>query len=89
MAVATIPAGVDFAAPDGEPVKVLFVVVSPESSPAEHLRCLAAISKWIKESGDLERLARETDPDEIYRLLTGESPASASPAGESREADGG
>lgn len=70
MVVATVPGGVDFEAPDEEPVRLLFVVVSPESSPAAHLQCLAAISKSIQ-SVSLDDLVQEDDPEEIARLLGG------------------
>ena len=40
-----------------QPVRLFFLVVSPESSPAEHLQILAAISRWLKDDGNLERSA--------------------------------
>jgi PTS system nitrogen regulatory IIA component len=75
VAVGTVPAGVDFAAADGEPVRLLFVVVSPEESPEEHLRSLAAISRrlrWLKVKGSAARLLALRDPAAVYDLLCGE-----------------
>ena len=40
--------GVEFGALDGEPVFVLFLVVSPEDQPGEHLRALEKISRQLK-----------------------------------------
>lgn len=68
LAVALCPEGVDFAADDGLPVKVFFVVVSPNNAAVEHLHCLAAISKWVK-SGRLVQLMELRDPEAIYRLI--------------------
>ncbi|MEO8503240.1 MAG: PTS sugar transporter subunit IIA [Acidobacteriota bacterium] len=47
LAVGLAPQGLDYDAPDGEPVRVLFLIASPAEAPAEHLRLLAAISRWL------------------------------------------
>lgn len=60
---------VDFASEDGNPVRLLFLVISPEDKPADHLRSLAAISKWVKSDSHVEDLLQTGDADEIYRLL--------------------
>jgi len=65
--------GVDFAAEDGEPVFVFFVVVSPDSAAAEHLQCLAAISRWVK-NGRLTGLLQLEEPEEIYRWIGDTAP---------------
>lgn len=72
VAVGLVPAGVDFGAADGQPVKVFFLVVSPADSPAEHLQILAALSRWIKAGGHAGRLLALHDPAEVYDLLRGE-----------------
>lgn len=69
LAVGLAPQGVDFGASDGQPVRLFFVVVSPETSPAEHLRVLASISRWIKTGRHAERLLEIRDPQEIQRFL--------------------
>lgn len=66
--------GVDFDADDGAPVQLFFLVVSPQESPAGHLRSLAAISKWIKADHHVERILELDDPWSIYEL-TREEPA--------------
>jgi PTS system nitrogen regulatory IIA component len=69
VAVGLAPQGVDFGAPDGQPVKVFFVVASPSRSPAEHLQCLAAISRWAKGRASLEPLVAQRDPEQVAELL--------------------
>lgn len=69
VAVGIVPAGVDFGAADGQPVKVFFLVVSPAGSPGEHLQTLAAISRWIRTGGHTERLLALHDPQAVYDLL--------------------
>ncbi len=69
LAVGVLENGIDFAAVDGQPVQVVFCIVSPEESPAAHLQCLAAISRWVKEKRHIDRLLELAEPDAIYRLL--------------------
>jgi nitrogen PTS system EIIA component len=72
VAVGLAPDGVDFGAPDGQPVKALFLVVSPSASPAEHLQMLAAISRWVRADRHAERLLALRDPAQVYDLLRDE-----------------
>jgi mannitol/fructose-specific phosphotransferase system IIA component (Ntr-type) len=71
LAVGVTRDGIDLATPDGEPVRLFFLVASPEGSPAEHLQSLAAISKWLKEPSNLERLRRARTQREVYESLRG------------------
>jgi PTS system nitrogen regulatory IIA component len=73
VAVAVVPNGVAIEAPDGEPVTLFFLVASPEGAPAEHLQCLAAISKWLKDERNLERIRQARTSDEVNASLRGSS----------------
>lgn len=66
-------AGIDFGAVDGKPVRLFFLVVSPNDSPAEHLQVLAAISRWIKTNDNVEAMLEADDPQEVYRQLREEN----------------
>ncbi len=61
--------GVDFGAADGKPVQVLFLVVSPSGSPAEHLQILAALSRWVRAGHHAEKIMALRDPAAVYDLL--------------------
>ena len=69
VAVAVVPAGVDFGALDGRPVRVILVVLSPADSPAGHLQALARISRLVKTPGVAEAILSASSPDEVSRLL--------------------
>lgn len=73
VAVGMVPEGVDFDAPDGRPVKILFLVVSPSGSPAEHLQVLAAISRWLRADHHAERILALQAPAQVYDLLSEET----------------
>lgn len=72
LAVGLAKGGVEFGAVDAQPVKLFFCVISPESAPAAHLQCLAAISRWVKADRHVEKILALDDPREIYALLARE-----------------
>jgi PTS system nitrogen regulatory IIA component len=69
VAVGVSPQGVDFGAPDGAPVRVFFAVISPAETPAAHLRLLAAISRWAKIPGRLDRLSMAATTEDRLAAL--------------------
>lgn len=69
MAVGTVSKGIEFGAVDGKEVRLFFVLASPESSPAEHLKSLAAISKWVKAHRHVEKILSLEAPDSVYSYL--------------------
>ena len=69
MAVGLTPQGVDFGSADGKAVQVLFLVVSPSGSPAEHLQILAALSRWVRADRHAEKILALRDPAAVYDLL--------------------
>ena len=71
VAVGLSRQGVDFGAADGKPVRLFFLVASPSRSPAEHLQSLAAISKWVKGPGHVERLLDLQDAPSIVAAIRG------------------
>lgn len=72
VAVGLSPAGVDFGAVDGQPVRILFLVISPAESPAEHLQILAALSRWIKTEHHARKILELQDPQAVYDFLQAE-----------------
>jgi len=49
-ALTTFPAGVDFGAPDGQPIRRVCVLLSPIDDAGEHLRLLESVSRWVRAS---------------------------------------
>lgn len=74
LAVGLSPGGVDFDSVDGKKVHVFFLVLSPSDAPAEHLKSLAAISRWAKLDEHAPRLMKLHEVDAICDLLR-EEPA--------------
>ncbi len=79
LAIGRRPGGVDFEAPDGVAVSILFLVLSPAQAPALHLQALARVSRWLKSPGVADSLRRAETRDEILGAIRGE-PASTAAA---------
>ncbi len=59
----------DFDAIDGKPVDLVFLLISPENSGADHLTALAMLSRILKDEGTCNKLRQMNKPTEIYALL--------------------
>lgn len=61
---------VAFEALDDQPVDLVFMLLSPDSSGADHLQALAAISRLLRDGAVTERLRGATSADALLALLT-------------------
>ncbi|MGH9382280.1 MAG: PTS sugar transporter subunit IIA [Thermoanaerobaculia bacterium] len=73
VAVGLSRQGVAFDAVDDQPVRLFFLVLSPPDAPAEHLKSLAAISRWAKADRHAERLLALSNADAIFDMLREEA----------------
>ena len=71
LSVGVTPQGVDFHAPDGRPVTLIFLILSPADQPAVHLQTLARISRLLRTPGIAESLRRATTREEFLEALKG------------------
>jgi mannitol/fructose-specific phosphotransferase system IIA component (Ntr-type) len=68
-AVALSRHGVDFAALDGEPVDIFFLLVSPQNQPGDHLRALENISRHLKDERFVKFLRQSRTRDSVVDVL--------------------
>lgn len=61
--------GVDFAALDGEPVDILFLLISPPNQPGDHLRALENISRHLKDERFVSFLRQAKTREAVAELL--------------------
>jgi PTS system nitrogen regulatory IIA component len=66
---------IEFEALDDEPVDIVFLLLAPEGSGADHLKALARIARVMREPSTVEKLRDTHDAAAIYSLLT-DTPAS-------------
>ena len=64
-----VPKGVDFDAPDGKPVDLIFALLVPENSTEEHLQVLASIAGYFNSKGSREALRADISPRKACQLL--------------------
>ena len=61
--------GVDFAALDGEPVDIFFLLISPPNQPGDHLRALENISRHLKDERFVSFLRQAKSREQVIELL--------------------
>ena len=69
VAVAHAPKGLDYQSVDGEPVHILFLVVSRPEEAEEHLEVLRWISKLVRNRDFCMFFQRATTVEEVQGLL--------------------
>lgn len=67
---ATLDQPVDFDSLDDQPVDLIFVLLAPEESGAEHLKALARVSRLMRNHGVCAKLRGTDDSDAIFALLS-------------------
>lgn len=67
--VANARAGIAGDTPDGEPVQLVFLVLSPSGNAGAHLGALAAIAGLCTDDDYLRLLERQADPKALHRLI--------------------
>ena len=65
---------------DGEPVDLVFVLLSPNHAGADHLTALAKISRLLRQPGTMAKLRGTTTAEGLYAILTEPPVAAASAA---------
>jgi nitrogen PTS system EIIA component len=62
---------VDFDAPDGEPVDLLFVLIVPPSEPSAHLEVLAMLARLFQDPENRKALRSQGSDAALYEDLVG------------------
>jgi len=62
--------GVDYEAPDDEPVNLFFALLVPEDSSGQHLDILARLAELFSDEAVCQRLRNAREQDELYKILT-------------------
>jgi mannitol/fructose-specific phosphotransferase system IIA component (Ntr-type) len=63
------PVPVPYDSIDGEPVRLFFMIVGPESSAGQHVRILSRIARLVRRENLRERLRDAATPDQFYQAL--------------------
>lgn len=60
---------IDYDSPDGRPVDLMFLLLTPASANTEHLKSLALISKLLRNKSLCENLRKTSDAGALYALI--------------------
>jgi PTS system nitrogen regulatory IIA component len=60
---------IDFDALDGAPVDLVFLLITPESSGADHLKALACAARMLRDPGMVATIRATHDAGALYSLI--------------------
>jgi PTS system nitrogen regulatory IIA component len=63
------PVPIPYDSIDGEPVRLFFLIVGPETSAGLHVKLLSRIARLVRRDTVRQQLVEAKTPDELYRLL--------------------
>ena len=69
LAVGLKKEGLDFEALDGQPVKIIFVILAPENEAHLYLKVLAYLAKILKNEDLRQKLLTCQNPQEVKKVL--------------------
>jgi fructose PTS system EIIBC or EIIC component len=70
--MATCRKGIDFDAPDGEPVKLIVLIVTPKEHEKRHLEVIASLSAMISNERIRERIIAAINANDAWEIIESE-----------------
>lgn len=64
--------GVDFGAPDGEPVKLIMLIVTPDAHKDMHLKVLSSLSSMVRDEAIRSRIIAAISPEDAMEVFESE-----------------
>lgn len=61
--------GIDFDSPDGEPVRLIMLIVTPEEKKDMHLKVLASLSSMVRDDAIRTRLMAAISPEDAMEVI--------------------
>ncbi len=65
----SLPQGIEFQALDGDPVRLFFLLIGPESAAGEHVKALSRIARLVRRESVRDELLAAATPSEFYQVL--------------------
>ncbi|MFV0432269.1 MAG: PTS sugar transporter subunit IIA [Alphaproteobacteria bacterium] len=72
-AFAQLDTPIEFGSVDDQPVRLVFMLLAPEKSGAEHLKALSIASRTLRDRKFCKELANKQSHDELYKSLIAQS----------------
>lgn len=61
---------IEYEAVDNQPVELVFMLLAPEGSGADHLKALARVSRLLRNQAACDKLRKATSSEAMYAILT-------------------
>ncbi len=63
------PVGIPFEALDGEPVRLFFLLIGPESAAGEHVKALSRIARLVRRQSVRDELLAAASAEDFHRVM--------------------
>lgn len=68
---------IDFESLDDQPVDLVFLLIAPEGSGADHLKALSKIARLLRDPRTVDELRASRDASSLHHLMTRQAPPHA------------
>ena len=62
--------GIDFKSADGQPSKIIILILASLAQTGPHMRCLAEIGRLLQSESNRKKILAAKDADTVYRIMT-------------------
>ena len=69
LAAATVPSGIDYGAPDGQPSDLFFMIAAPQDGGDVHLEILSRLMVMLMDPDFCNQLRTASDPEEFLQII--------------------
>ena len=69
LAAATVPSGIDYGAPDGQPSNLFFMIAAPQDGGDVHLEILSRLMVMLMDPDFCNKLRNASDPEEFLEII--------------------
>jgi len=70
VAVGLKQKGIDFKSADGQPSKIIILILSSASQTGPHVRCLAEIGRLLQSDTNRKKVLAAKDAETVFRIMT-------------------
>jgi PTS system nitrogen regulatory IIA component len=70
VAVGLKQKGIDFKSTDGQPSKIIILILSSATQIGPHMRCLAEIGRLLQSEANRKKILAAKDAETVFRIMT-------------------
>jgi len=70
VAVGLKQKGIDFKSADGQPSKIIILILSSATQSGPHMRCLAEVGRLLQSEANRKKILAAKDAETVFRIMT-------------------